>query len=311
MIRTVTLNGRQIAPIGLGTWQFGAREWGWRDADDGNAAQIVRRALELGANFIDTAEIYGWSRSERLIGAALPQESNGAVIATKFFPVWPTAARIRRSAARSLKRLRRDVLDLYQVHWRNPLFPLAGQMRALGALQRAGRIRMIGVSNFGLAGWQAAERALGGPVVSNQVHYNLLDRRCERALLPWARQNGRLIIAYSPLAQGLLSGKYADRPRPRDVRKFYRWFSPRLVELARPTLALLREIAAGKRATCAQVALAWLIHRGGVIAIPGARHVRQLEENAAAGALQLEDDELEALCRASAEFHERRGVAIA
>lgn len=153
-----------------------------------------------------------------------------------------------------------------------------------------GLVGHIGVSNFGLQAWQDAERALGGPVLSNQVQFSLINREPESALLPWAQQNGRVIIAYSPLGQGLLSGHY-QKAQPRNFRRMRRAFSAESRARLEPLLAVLRELASKHGATEAQVALAWLIRKPNVVAIPGASSVRQVEENAAAADIELSDDE--------------------
>jgi aryl-alcohol dehydrogenase-like predicted oxidoreductase len=148
----------------------------------------------------------------------------------------------------------------------------------------------VGVSNHSLEAWQAADRALGGPVLSNQVKFSLLYRAPERRLLPWAREQGRVIIAYSPLAQGLLSGKYQTSP-PRNFRRVRRPFSTKSRERAQPIIRALGDIGAKHGATLAQVALAWLIRKPNVVAIPGASSVRQLEENVAAASLEISGDD--------------------
>jgi aryl-alcohol dehydrogenase-like predicted oxidoreductase len=163
-------------------------------------------------------------------------------------------------------------------------------MPRMRRLVESGLVDNIGVSNHSLEAWQSAERALGGPVLSNQVQFSLLNRAPERRLLPWAQQQGRVIIAYSPLAQGLLSGKYQKSP-PRNFRRIRRPFSARSRERAQPLIRALGDIGAKHGATLAQVALAWLIRKPNVVAIPGASSLRQLEENVAAASLELSGDD--------------------
>jgi aryl-alcohol dehydrogenase-like predicted oxidoreductase len=148
----------------------------------------------------------------------------------------------------------------------------------------------VGVSNHSLAQWQAAEKAFGGPVLSNQVRFNLLDRGPERDLVPWAKENGRIVIAYSPLAQGLLSGKYLDT-MPRNLRRLRPAFSASSRARLQPLIRALSEIANMHNASAAQVALAWLIRRPNVVAIPGASSVHQMDQNAAAADIDLSDEE--------------------
>src|SRR4029077_18406617 len=201
--------------IGLGTWQFGSREWGYGERyADQVAHAIVRRALELGVTLFDTAEIYGFGRSERILGRALGTDREAVFLATKIFPLVPVAPVVEQRAVASANRLGVRRLDLYQVHQPNPLVRDGTIMRGIRALQRGGLVSEVGVSNYSLDRWRAAERALGSRVLSNQVRYSLVDRSPERDLLPFAESTGHVVIAYSPLAQGLLSGKYHRGSRP-------------------------------------------------------------------------------------------------
>jgi aryl-alcohol dehydrogenase-like predicted oxidoreductase len=205
----------RISKIGLGTWQFGAREWGYGEAYARQVARdIVRRAVDLGVTLFDTAEIYGFGRSERILGEALGERRASVFLATKLFPALPLAPVVEQRAVASAGRLGTRLLDLYQVHWPNPVVSDATIMRGMSALQRVGLVGEAGVSNYPLARWQAAEKALGGRVLSNQVRYSLADRAPEKDLLPFAARAGRVVIAYSPLAQGLLSGRYDRANRP-------------------------------------------------------------------------------------------------
>ena len=215
-----------VSRIGLGTWQFGSREWGYgaRYAR-GEAARIVDRALELGVTLFDTAEIYALGRSERILGRALASRREQAFIATKLFPLLPIAAVVERRGRASARRLGVERLDLYQVHWPSPVVADAATMRGMRALQAQGLVGEVGVSNYSLSRWQSAEAALGSRVLSNQVRYSLVERSAELELIPYARAKGRLVIAYSPLAQGFLSGQYdtdrlprLDDPRPMPAR---------------------------------------------------------------------------------------------
>ena len=177
-------------------------------------------------------------------------------------------------------------------------------MPAFGKLLDEGVIGHAGVSNYSLARWQAAEAALGRPVLSNQVPFNLVDRRPEREVLPWAQAHDRLVIAYSPLAQGLLSGRYDAGNRPAGaVRMNSPAFLPENLRRAGPLIEAIRKVAAGHGATPSQVALAWLIRKPNVVVIPGASSVAQVEANAAAADLELTDEEDAALVAASDDFH--------
>jgi aryl-alcohol dehydrogenase-like predicted oxidoreductase len=301
-----------ISRIGLGTWQFGSREWGYGSSYAGQEARdIVRRALELGVTLFDTAEIYGFGRSERILGQALGESRESAFLATKILPVLPIAPVVEQRAVASANRLGVRRLDLYQVHQPNPVIRDGTIMRGMRALQRVGLVGEVGVSNYSLDRWLAAETALGSRVLSNQVQYNLVTRSPEQDLLPFAETTGHLVIAYSPLAQGLLSGRYDRDHRPTNrVRAASALFLPENLERAGELIATLRQVADAHSATPAQVALAWTIHRPAVMAIPGASSLEQLESNAAAADIDLTDDEYQALNAASARFRPVTGPAV-
>lgn len=309
---------KRWSAIGLGTWQFGSSEWGYggdyTSGPDSEAARIVRRALELGITVFDTAEVYGFGRSERILGDALDgadADPATTVVASKVFPVFPVAPVVEQRGVASSGRVRRP-LDLYQVHQPNPLIGDRRTMPGMRTLQAAGVVDEVGVSNYSLDRWQDAEAALGSRVVSNQVQYSLVSRDPERELLPYAAEAGRAIIAYSPLAQGLLSGKFDAEHRPSNrVRQLNTLFLPESLRRAQPLLDVLREVAAAHDATPSQVALAWTIHRPEVVAIPGASSVAQLESNCAAGEIVLAPDEWSALNEASDRFRPVRGVSAA
>jgi len=214
-------------------------------------------------------------------------------LATKLFPIGlPPLVESRARA--SARRLGVDHIDLYQQHWPSPLFPPGATMTRMKRLVESGLVGHIGVSNFSLKQWQDAERALGGPVLSNQVLFSLVHTGPDRDLVPWAQHEGRIVIAYSPLGQGLLSGKYQEAP-PRNFRRYRTNFRAAGRARVGPLLEALREIASKHGATPSQVALAWLIRKPNVVAIPGASSVKQVEENVAAAEVDLADDEADRL----------------
>ena len=301
----------KISRIGLGTWQFGSREWGYGESYAGQQARaIVRRALELGVTLFDTAELYGFGRSERILGEAIGQEWDSVFIATKILPVLPVAPVVEQRAVASANRLGTRRIDLYQVHQPNPVVRDGTIMRGMRALQRVGLVGEVGVSNYSLDRWRAAEQALGSQVLSNQVRYNLADRAPERDLLPFAESTGHLVIAYSPLAQGLLSGRYHRSSRPVNrVRTANPLFLPENLERASDLIATLREVADAHAVTPAQIALAWVIRHPAVVAIPGASSVEQLESNVAAADLDLTEDQYQALNAAADRFRPVTGPA--
>ena len=301
----------RISRIGLGAWQFGSREWGYgKSYAEQEARDIVRRAVELGVTLFDTAEIYGFGRSERILGEAIGEDRESVFLATKLFPLLPVAPVVEQRAVASANRLGVRRLDLYQVHQPNPLVRDGTIMRGMRALQRVGLVGEVGVSNYSLDRWRAAEQALGRRVLSNQVRYNLIDRSPEQYLLPFAETTGHIVIAYSPLAQGLLSGKYDRDHRPANrIRASSPLFLPENLDRAGDLIATLREVAEAHGATPAQIALAWVIHHPAVVAIPGASSVGQLESNVAAADIDLTEDEYQALHAAAARFRPVTGPA--
>ena len=305
-------SGLTISAIGAGTWQWGDRlYWGYgREYGQDDLRAAFTDALDAGITLFDTAEIYGLGRSEKIIGRLLKERSSGSsatpIIATKFFPMpW----RLRRAALiralrGSLRRLGLEKIDLYQVHW--PMGPrdVAHWARALADAHDAGLVRAVGVSNYGVPQMLRAHDALaarGIPLSSNQVGFSLLNRSAERSgLLDAARELGVTVIAYAPLGEGLLSGKYSsERPPPllRRLRYARKWL-PKLP----PLIGLMREIGrAHGGATPAQVALGWCIANG-TVPVPGVKRAEQARDAAAAMSLQLSPDEMAALDQATAAY---------
>ncbi|SDE60002.1 Predicted oxidoreductase [Pseudonocardia oroxyli] len=297
--------------IGLGTWQFGSREWGYGEDFAAEARRIVTRARELGVTVFDTAEVYGFGRSERILGRALADSggTEDVVVATKIFPVLPTAAVVQQRGVASAQRLGVRTLDLYQVHQPNPVVSDATTMRGMRALRDVGVVDQVGVSNYPLKRWRSAEVRFGAPVLSNQVQLNLVHRGPLAEMLPWAQRTGHVVIAYSPLAQGLLSGRYDADHRPANgVRAANAMFLPENLDAAKPLLDTLRDVASGHDATPAQVALAWVVHQPHVVAIPGASSVAQLESNVAAADLRLSDEEYRGLTAAAEAYQPLVGI---
>jgi aryl-alcohol dehydrogenase-like predicted oxidoreductase len=303
-MRYVEVGGVRVSAIGLGTWQFGSKDWGYGDQyATGEAERITHRALELGVNLIDTAEIYGRGASEQIVGRAIAGRRDEVFVATKVLPVWPTASIVDGHGRRSAQRLGIDHIDLYQIHWPNPIVAIGAQMSGMRRLLATDTIGHVGVSNFSLNRWQAAERALGSPVLSNQVQFSLAVPKPRRSLLPWAQANDRIVIAYSPLAKGLLSGRYDAGNLPTNsARAFDPLFLPENVSRAQELIETLRTIAARHDATPSQIALAWLVQQPNVVAIPGASSVAQLEANVAAADIELSADDMAELTAASDRF---------
>jgi aryl-alcohol dehydrogenase-like predicted oxidoreductase len=293
----------QVSRIGLGTWQFGSREWGYGDSyASGAARDIVKRARALGVTLFDTAEVYGLGKSEKILGDALGDERADVAVASKIFPVAPFPAVIKQRERGSARRLQLDRIPLYQIHQSNPLVPDSVIMPGMRDLLDEGKIGAAGVSNYSLDRWKKADAALGRPVISNQVSFSLAYPRALEDMVPFAERENRIVIAYSPLAQGLLGGKYGLDNRPGGVRAANSLFGTENLRRIEPLLQTLRDVASEVDAKPAQVALAWLISLPGVVAIPGASSVEQLEFNVAAAEVELTTESRDALTAAARAF---------
>jgi aryl-alcohol dehydrogenase-like predicted oxidoreductase len=312
-MKFVNAAGTRVSAIGLGCWQFGSKDWGYgREYAQGTAIELVQSALDLGVNLIDTAEVYARGVSEITVGRAIEGRRDEAFVATKVLPIWPTATMVEEHGRLSSLRLGVETIDLYQLHWPNPVVPLGSQMDGMRRLRAEGIVDNVGVSNFSAKKWAAAERHLGAPVLSNQVQYSLLYRKPDRENVPYAQTHDRIVIAYSPLAKGLLGGRYdVDHLPSGPARSMDPLCLPENVERAMPLIETVRRIAATHDATPSQVALAWLIRHPNVVAIPGASSVEQLRRNVEAADLELEDGEFEELTAESDRFTPIKGAATA
>ncbi len=306
---------KRVSRVGLGTWQFGSREWGYGEDYSGKAAdEIVARAAEVGITLFDTAEAYAFGGSERILGDALEAHDlrDSAFVATKIFPLFPIAPVVRQRAIASAARLGVSTIDLYQVHQPNPVVRDGTTMAGMRGLQDEGIVGEVGVSNYSLARWKDAEHALGSRVLSNQVSFSLADSAPLDELVPYAASVGRVVIAYSPLSQGLLSARYDATNLPSGgVRGMNPLFLPENLERAQGLLSALREVASNHQVTPAQVALAWLIHHPAVVVIPGASSVAQVEANAAAADIELAQDEVDELTSQARRFRPVGGLSAA
>jgi aryl-alcohol dehydrogenase-like predicted oxidoreductase len=293
----------KVSRIGVGTWQFGSREWGYGDSyASGVARDIVQRALALGVTFFDTAEVYARGESERILGEALGDQRSAVAVATKLFPIAPFPPVIKQRERASARRLQLDRIPLYQVHQPNPVVPDSVIMPGMRSLLDSGDIGAAGVSNYSLDRWRKADAALGRPVISNQVNFSLARPGALEDLVPFAERENRIVIAYSPLAQGLLGGKYGLDNRPGGVRAINQLFGTENLRRVQPLLQTLRDVATEVGAKPAQVALAWLISLPNVVAIPGASSVEQLEFNVAAADIELNPRSRDTLTAAARAF---------
>jgi len=288
----------RLSRIGLGTWAIGG--WMWGGADDDAAIATIRHALEGGITLIDTAPAYGQGHAEEVVGRALEGRRESAVIATKVALEWDengvphrnaSARRIRAEIEDSLRRLRTDYIDIYQVHWPDPGTPLAETAHAMGALYDAGLIRAIGVSNFSPA--QIDEFMQFAPIHTVQPPYNLFERGIERDVLPYAREHQLTALTYGALCRGLLSGKIREDTAftGDDLRRVDPKFQPpRIAQYVRAVDRLdeLARTRFGKRVI--HLALRWVLDQPGVgAALWGARRPDQLD--ALPGALDFTLDE--------------------
>lgn len=311
----------EVTPIGLGCWQFSKGEglvgkyWGNLPQEAVN--EIVRVSLEKGVNWFDTAEVYGKGASERSLAEALDAadaDTKGYLIADKWFPAFRFAGNIPKTFPLRLEALGGRDVDLHQIHQPFSFSSVERQAEEMGKLVKAGRVRAVGVSNFDEKKMRAAQERLNEmeiPLASNQMPYSLIDREIERSgVLDAAKELGISIIAYSPLAQGVLTGKFhgeVDIRTKSGPRKHMRRFKQAGLEATRPLVESLRRIGGVHGATPAQIALAWIVQRHGsqVVAIPGASSVRQAESNAGVLEIRLSGPELEELSEAGLEAEAR------
>ena len=291
-VQTVTLgpSGPTVSALGIGTWAWGDKLfWGYGNQyGEAELEAAFEAAIAAGVTFFDTAEVYGFGESERILGHLQRQTQTPVQIATKYFPLpWRFSANaISDALTASLTRLGQTSVDLYQVHW--PLDFLMGQRKLMEALAeevKRGRIRSVGVSNYSADQMRQAHDYLeeqGVPLAVNQMQYSLLARQIEQNdVMAAAKERGITILAYSPLSQGLLTGKYSAEQysKPVGARRLDPKFSEAGLRKLEPLLTALQEIAQARGKTPAQVALNWIMAQG-VVPIPGAKDAKQAGQNA-------------------------------
>ena len=285
-IETLSIEGiaTPISRIGLGTWAIGG--WMWGGADDERSVTTIRTALERGINLIDTAPVYGFGHSEEVVGKALEGVRDQAVIATKVALDWSdggprrnsTPARIRQEIEDSLRRLRTDRIDLYQVHWPDPLVPIEETAAELEKLRQEGKILAIGVSNYSTDQMDAFRKA--APFASVQPPYNLFERAIEADELPYARDNGLAVLGYGALCRGLLSGRMNSSTTfdGDDLRKSDPKFkAPRFAQYLAAVEALKNLARKRHGKSVLALAIRWVLDQGPTIALWGARRPDQLD----------------------------------
>ncbi|MDZ8078366.1 MAG: aldo/keto reductase [Nostoc sp. DedQUE01] len=311
-METITLgqNGPVVTPLCIGTWAWGDKLF-WNYGNDYGPEQLQEAftaALQAGVNFFDTAEIYGMGLSEKFLGEFMQQTQQPVQIATKFGPLpWRfTGNSVSDALTESLKRLQVDQIALYQVHWPFAFFlSQKTLMNALADEVKRGRIAAVGVSNYSAEQMRDAHQILadrGVPLAVNQVRYSLLTRQIEsKGIVATARELGVTLLAYSPLAQGLLTGKYTidSAETPTGARKVDPRFNKEGLQKITPVISLLRSFGEKYDRTPAQVALNWLISQGNVIPIAGVKTAEHVRQNAGALGWRLNEDEIQELEKVS------------
>src|SRR4051794_36711078 len=319
-----------VSPVIFGAWAIGG--WMWGGNDDADAISAIHASLDAGVNTIDTAAIYGMGYSEELVARAIEGRRDQLLIATKCGMRWDSPARgdegsdpwpqkdnqgrdvtIRKNAKyesilyeceQSLRRLRTDVIDLYQIHWPDVSTPVEESMRAMAKLKEQGKIRAIGVSNYDvqwLRGANAELDRLGPRLASDQPPYSLIQRKIEKDVLPWCREHHVGVVVYSPLERGLLTGKVTPEREfpPGDHRAKHKFFTPENRRRVLEALERIKPICDRHRASYAQVVINWTVHVPGITAaLVGARNVDQAVHNAGAMNFTLSEDEREQIRRA-------------
>lgn len=301
----------KLSVIGFGCWAMGG---GWGQTDDRESIAAVRRALDLGINFFDTADIYGFGHSEKVLSKALGPRRKDVIIATKVGLAWDEHGCMFRSGSRhhitnaleaSLKRLKTDYIDLYQIHWPDSHTPFEITMKTMDDLVKSGKVRYVGVSNFTVK--QIEECMKIRPIDSLQPPYNMLMREAEGDLLPFCKKNGIGVVAYGPLAYGLLTGKFTKDtefpktdwrsgelfPDPGDWQRHIDLFHGRQFMRNLRIVEKIKKIANKHGKTVGQLAIAWVLSNPAVTsAIVGVKRPSQIEENIGGTGWQISKEEL-------------------
>ncbi len=309
-------NGPELTRIGLGTWAIGGAGWkyGWGSQDDRDSIAVIHEALDLGVNWIDTAAVYGFGHSEEVVGKALKGRRDKVIIATKCGRMAGkdrdsiisrlTADSVRSELEGSLRRLRTDWIDLYQIHWPDPEPDIEEGWTVIADAVKQGKVRYAGVSNFSVAQLKRIGRI--HPVTSLQPPYSLLRREVEKEILPFCGENGIGVICYSPMQMGLLSGRF-DRERiaklaSDDLRSHNPYFTEPALSRNLALVDLLRPLAARSGRSVGELALAWVLRRPEVTAaIVGGRRPGQAKELAAAADWSLSASDIAEIERALSE----------
>lgn len=316
----------KVTPVAFGAWAIGGLMWGGNDDQD--ALEALEAAYDLGITTFDTAPIYGFGHSEELVGRALKNKRDKVQILTKYGLRWDATVGeyhfsiedekgrrhdVHRYAGKesvikeceaSLRRLQTDYIDLYQIHWPDPTTPISETMKAVEQLLKEGKIRAAGVSNYSAEQVKEAQQTI--VIASDQVPYSMVNRDIEKELLPYAREANVGILAYSPLQRGLLTGKMSEDYmfNPGDTRKDNPFFTPDNIGKVNNFLDQIKPIAEEKGATLSQLVINWTFRQPGITcALVGARNRKQMEENAKAASLSLDEKEIREINSALENIH--------
>ena len=293
----------QLSPIGFGSWAVGGGDWqfSWGPQDDNDSIAAIHKALELGINWIDTAAVYGLGHSEEVVARALKTTSHKPYIFTKCGLVWGEKRevnndlkQIRREVEDSLRRLAVDTIDLYQMHWPKPEEEIEQAWGVMADLQKQGKVRWIGVSNFSVEQMERVNKI--APITSNQPPYSMLNRAAEAAILPYCQRNNIGVINYAPMHSGLLTGAMTKQRVANftsdDFRRNAKNYQEPLLSRNLAVADLLGKIGNRHNVSAGVVAIAWTLHHPAITAaIVGGRNARQVEGVIPAAGLRLSEQE--------------------
>ncbi|MBU45542.1 MAG: aldo/keto reductase [Spirochaetaceae bacterium] len=314
-LKNIGKSNVQVTPLTFGAWAIGG--WMWGGAEEKDAVDAIRKSLDLGVTTIDTAPVYGFGRSEEIVGKALKEVPRDHYqILTKCGMNWETEegeyffetnddsgrpirmhkfagkSRVLQECEDSLRRLKTDYIDLFQLHWPDATTPINETMEAFEKLMEDGKIRAAGVCNYSAE--QMKEALKTTELASNQVRYSMVSREMETDVLPAALEAGMSILPYSPMERGFLTGKFhsGSKFNAGDTRATSKWMQSDNMHKLEKLIAVLQEMADGKNATIAQLVLRWTMDRKGIATVlAGARNPAQIEENAGSLSLSLSPEE--------------------
>jgi aryl-alcohol dehydrogenase-like predicted oxidoreductase len=298
-----------VSPVGIGTWQAGMQSWGSNYTKKDIIDAIVK-SVENGVNFLDTAEVYGDGLSETIVGEALKQVKDEAIVATKVKGSNLRYDKVLKAADSSLKRLGIKTIDLYQIHWPNFFVNINQTIKALELLVKQGKIRYIGVSNFPVSMLKKAEAALSTEkIVSNQIRYNIIQNIAEKKINPYCKKRNISVIAWSPLAKGVLTDKYYEKKfEVYKARTDDNLVTQRNLTELEPLFKVLSEIGSKYNKTISQISLNWIISKGN-IAIPGAKNDKQAILNAGAMNWRLGEEDIKKIDSISSNLKLKKKVS--